>query len=130
MKQIVNPDFVAKPVGHYSQGVLASGSRLLFIAGQVSVDEYGRVVGTGDIEAQTRQIMKNIEAIVRAAGGTMDDIVELTIYDTDVDSHGEISRKVRDEFLGSDFPAGTRLEVKRLVHPDYLIEISAIAVLD
>lgn len=71
-KEVINPSTVAKPVGHYSQGVKARGSTLLFIAGQVALDENGNLVGKGDIEAQTRQIMRNIQRILEAAGGTMD----------------------------------------------------------
>ncbi len=130
MKQIMNPDHVCKPVGQYSQCVKASGSQLVFIAGQVAVNEHGQLVGKGDIEAQTYQVMKNIEALVRAAGGTMDDIVQTVTYDTDIEKHVEGMRKVRDEFFSPNFPAGAKVEVKRLVHPDYLLEISAIAVID
>ena len=130
MKQVMNPDHVCKPVGHYSQCVKASGSQLVFIAGQVAVNEHGQLVGKGDIEAQTYQVMKNIEVIVRAAGGTMDDIVQTVTYDTDIEKHVEGMRKVRDEFFSPNFPAGAKVEVKRLVHPDYLLEISAIAVID
>lgn len=130
MKQVINPDHVAKPVGHYSQCVKASGSHFVFIAGQVAVNEHGELVGKGDIEAQTYQVMKNIEAIVRAAGGTMDDIVQTVIYDTDIEKHVDGMRKVRDQFFSAHFPTGAKVEVKRLAHPDYLLEISAIAVID
>ena len=95
-----------------------------------AVNEEGQLVGKGDIEAQARQVLTNIEALVRAAGGTMEDIVQTITYDTDIKKHVEGLRKVRAEFFGSNFPAGAKVEVKALVHPDYLLEMSAIAVLE
>ena len=130
MKQILNPDHVCKPVGQYSQCVKASGSQLVFIAGQVAVNEHGELVGKGDIEAQARQVLTNIQALVRAAGGSMQDIVETVTYDTDIKSHVDGLRKVRAEFFSSGFPAGAKVEVKGLVDPDYLLEMSAIAVIE
>ena len=130
MKQIINPDNAPKPVGHYSQCVKASGSQFVFIAGQVAVNEQGQLVGKGDIEAQTTQVLKNIETIVRAAGGTMNDIVQTVTYDTDIEKHVVGMRKVRDQFFSPNYPAGAKVEVKRLADPDYLLEITAIAVID
>lgn len=130
MKQIMNPDHVCKPVGQYSQCIKASGSQLVFIAGQVAVNEHGELVGKGDIEAQARQVLTNIEALVRAAGGSMKDVVQTITYDTDIKKHVEGLRKIRAEFFGADFPVGAKVEVKGLVHPDYLLEMTAIAVVE
>ena len=129
MRQVINPDGIVKPVG-YSQAVRASGSVLVFIAGQVAVDENGEIVGRGDIEAQTRQIMINIETIIKAAGGTMRDIVRWTHYSTNIARYADTARRVRSEFIPTDPPAGALIEVKALAHPDYLLEVDAIAVLD
>jgi reactive intermediate/imine deaminase len=117
------------PQGLYSQAILAEGCRLLFISGQVPVDDQGQLVGHGDIEAQTRQVFRNLRLILESAGGTLADIVKWTIYDTDVVRHQAALRKVREEIFGGSYPASTKIEVQRLAEPGWLIEIDAIAVL-
>ena len=93
------PEGVSRPLVHYSHGVLAKRSGLVVVAGQVVHDGFGTVVGNGDIELQTRQAMRDVEPVLSEAGATWDDVVMITIYDTDVTRHGEISRRVRDELL-------------------------------
>jgi enamine deaminase RidA (YjgF/YER057c/UK114 family) len=108
--------------------VVASG-RFIFIAGQVALGADGRIVGRGDAAAQTRQILSNIKAIMESQGGSIRDIVSFTIYDTDIAAHAEATRAVRREFWPAEPPAGTKVEVSRLAHDDYLLEISAVGVL-
>jgi 2-iminobutanoate/2-iminopropanoate deaminase len=127
---MINPDSVSAPLGPYSHAALASGSRLLFIGGQVAVNVGGELVGRRDPEAQTRQILMNIQAIIEAAGGTMRDIVMWTWYDVDIQKHQAANRRVRMEFIGSEPPPATKVEVQALADPDYLMEVDAIAVLD
>jgi enamine deaminase RidA (YjgF/YER057c/UK114 family) len=87
----------------------------------------GVIAGVGDIEAQTRQVCENIKAAVEAAGGTMDDVCRVDVYVRNIE-HFEKIHKVRREYFRAPAPASTMVEVTKMVHPDYLIEINAIAV--
>ena len=100
----------------------------LYIAGQVSVDQGGSVVGRGDPEAQVRQIWHNLESAVKSAGGTLQNIVKTTTYVTNIEYAAAV-RKVREEvYQSSDPPTSTLLVVTGLASSDYLVEIEAIAV--
>ena len=126
MKQIVRTENAPKPVGPYSQAVRAGN--LLFLAGQMPVDrETGAVMGAGDIRAQTRQTFENIKAVLATAGSTMDDIVELVSYHTDMADLGGVM-EVKGEYLPQDFPAWTALGVSALALPGLMVEIKAVAV--
>jgi enamine deaminase RidA (YjgF/YER057c/UK114 family) len=103
---------------------------MIFISGQVAVDAAGQLVGVGDVELQARQVFSNIGKILSSAGADLTDIVKWTIYDTDIDGHAAAIGRVRDEIFGGAFPASTKIEVKRLAHPGWLLEIDAIAVAD
>ena len=129
-KEAISPLHVGPPVGQYSHGIKVRGSALLFIAGQVALDEHGQLVGHDDIERQTRQVLSNVRKIVEAAGGMMGDIVQVTIYHTNLDRHHETARRVRNEYFTPPYPAGTLVEVARLADPAYLIEMDAIAALE
>jgi enamine deaminase RidA (YjgF/YER057c/UK114 family) len=108
--------------------VVVTAPTLVFVAGQTALDENGEVVGVGDIEAQTRQVVRNLQIVLEAAGSSLRDIVMWTIYDTDPGAHREGIAKVTRELLGDTFPASSRVGVTRLAHPDYLLEIDAVAV--
>ena len=123
-KQALSPSGLPAPSGPYSQGV--KSGRLVFVAGQVSVDANGKTVGAGDIRAQTRQALKNVEAVLAAAGAGFDDILKVTIFLTDVGQIGGV-QEVRPEFFREPYPASTLVEVSRLVSPEWLIEIEAVA---
>jgi reactive intermediate/imine deaminase len=125
-KQIVDPGWGWDKAFGYSQAVRAGN--LLFLAGQMPVErETGTVVGAGDIRAQTRQTFENIKAVLAAAGSTMDDIVELVSYHTDMADLGGVM-EVKGEYLPQDFPAWTALGVSALAFPGQMIEIKAVAV--
>jgi enamine deaminase RidA (YjgF/YER057c/UK114 family) len=101
--------------------------RLIFISGQLPLDQNGTVVGTGDIEAQTRVVFENLEKSLKSVGAELSQIVKLTAFVTDVVKHPPVIRKVRSEFLGINTPpASTMVEVPRFAHPDIMIEIEAI----
>lgn len=122
----IQPKGVAKPGGHYSHGIIAEDARrTLYVAGQVPLDESGKLVGPGDIEAQTRQVMQNIKRVVEAAGGRMDDAAKTTVFTTKLDHRGPIG-KVRQEFFRSDPPGNTFLVISSLANPDFLVEIEAV----
>jgi 2-iminobutanoate/2-iminopropanoate deaminase len=103
--------------------------KLIYIAGQTSVDEQGNVVGKGEIEVQARQIFQNIQKCLASVGAGFNHVVKLNIYSTDLDAHREIISKLRREYFREPV-VSTTVQVSRLVHPDWLLEIEAIAVLD
>lgn len=101
----------------------------IYVAGQLPYDGNGNLVGLGDIKAQTRRVFENVRKIVEAGGGTMDDVVKLTVFVTDVrfrEPYGE----VRTEFFGPNPPASTLVQISNLAVPGALIEIEAVAALD
>ena len=119
------------PTGRgFSQVVIARGDKHVFVAGQCAVDDWGEIVGEGDLAAQTEQVMKNIQRAVTEAGGTLDDLVRLTIYVVDYEpAKRQIMQTVRDRFIPSDGgPASTLIGVSRLVDDRFLIEIEAQAI--
>jgi reactive intermediate/imine deaminase len=102
--------------------------QLLFVSGTVAVDADGKLVGAGDLVAQTRQALLNVRRLLEAAGGGFEHVAQLTYYLADI-SQWAAAGPVRREFLSEPYPAGTAVEVSRLVNTDWLIEIDAIAVL-
>jgi len=98
-------------------------------AGTLAPAQKLTIAGVGDIEAQTRQVCENIKAAVEAAGGTMDDICRVDVYIRNMEQFDAIHR-VRREYFKEPLPASTMVEIVKMTHPDYLIEINAIAVID
>lgn len=128
-KQQVNTNLIGTPNGHFSQATVTEArGRLLFISGMTARKADGTIAGVGDIEAQTRQVCDNIKNAVEAAGGTMDDICRVDVYVRNIEHFDKI-HKVRREYFKAPAPASTMVEVTKMVSPDYLIEINAIAVL-
>ena len=113
----------AAPNPALSPGVVVGD--LLFVSGHVSTDGGGTVVGEGDAEAQTRQIMANIQAVVTAAGGKMEDVAKITCFITDISNYAAYA-KVRAETWPSSPPASSTVVVAGLVRPEYLVEVEAI----
>jgi len=117
------------PAAHFSQAVaIEARGVLVFISAMTARRPDGSVAGIGDVEAQTRQVCENIKAAVEAAGGTMDDICRVDVYVRNMEHFDKI-HKVRREYFASPAPASTMVEVSKFTSPDYLIEISAIAVI-
>jgi 2-iminobutanoate/2-iminopropanoate deaminase len=113
----------------YSQAINVTGVHtVLFLAGQVPYAADGTVNHIGDFMGQARQVFGAVKALVEHAGGTLQNVVKITTYVTDVRRRLDF-RVVRDEFFGPRGPASTMVEVSSLSHPDYLIEVEAIAVL-
>lgn len=113
----------------FSQGIrVPARGNLLFIAGQVALDREGNVVGVGDARAQTRQALENLKAMVEAGGGTLDDVVRLTVFVTDMRLFPQV-QEVRAEYFSQAPPASTSIEVSALVRPELVVEIDAIAVI-
>jgi 2-iminobutanoate/2-iminopropanoate deaminase len=115
---------LAEPISHYTDAVRAGG--LLFVSGIVPVDEQGRLVGEGDVVEQTRQVFRNMELVLRAAGCTFADVVKVTTFLLDVNDRATIN-PVRQEVFGDARPASTLVEVSALAVPGALLEIEAVA---
>jgi len=129
MKQQITTDKLAVPNGHFSQATtIEATGKLVFISGMTARTRDGSIAGIGDIEVQTRQVCENVKAAVEAAGGTLDDIVRVDVYVRNME-HFQIIHKVRREYFNEPVPASTMVEVSKMTSPDYLIEITAIAVL-
>src|SRR5580692_12576914 len=128
----IQPDalFKRNVGGHllYSHVVVASGEKMVFVSGQLARNKHGEIVGAGDMRAQIQQVGENLKNALEAAGATLDDLVKTTTFVTDID---EFFRHVdiRHDYLGVSLPASTTVEVRRLSHPDLLVEIEAMAVL-
>ena len=116
----------------YSHVVTASGTRTIYTAGQVSVDERGALVGAGDLAAQTTQVMRNIGLALAATGATYADIVKITTYVVNYKpEHRVIIGQARSPFFASGKPpASTLVGVAALAMPEWLVEIEAVAVVD
>jgi enamine deaminase RidA (YjgF/YER057c/UK114 family) len=93
----------------------------------VSLDASGKLIGAGDIEAQTRQVFENLKAALGAGGASLADVVKITVFMTDLGGLATF-RKLRNEYFPKDPPASSLVKVAGLVVPDLLIEIEAIAV--
>ncbi len=114
--------------GHklYAYVQAVRGGELLFVSGLLSRDAAGAVVGAGDMAAQITQIGENLSLCLAAAGATLADLVKTTTFTTDID---EFFRHAgtRMRYFGPGLPASTTVEVRRLSHPDFLVEIEAVA---
>lgn len=127
-RQIINPPTMAPPTG-YSYAVQKSGTPV-FISGQVALDADGKLVGEGDAEAQTEQVFRNLRSVVEACGGTMDDIVKITIFVTDAAYRPAVAAARQKHFKEGQYPASTYLVVSALAVPSLLVEIEAVAMID
>jgi enamine deaminase RidA (YjgF/YER057c/UK114 family) len=128
---LVNPASLPRPVG-FTYGILATGYRTLYLAGQTALDADGKLVAPGDVVGQYRQVLANLRAVVDAAGGEMANIVKMTIFVQDRDDYKAHLKKlgeVHKEFFGSHYPATALLEVSRFFDDGVLVEIEAIAVI-
>ncbi len=101
---------------------------MLFISGITATDDEGKIIGKGDIVAQTRAIYRTMGKILEAAGATFDDVVKTVDYITTTENYRGTA-EVRREVFGRDFPAATGVIVAGLLRPDAPIEIDAVAVL-
>ncbi len=129
MAESLNAEGAPKPAAAYANASWERpGGRLLFIAGQVGLTADYKPVGDGGIEEQAKQTFRNIQTIVEDAGGSMEDIVSLTIFVTDIASAKAVNN-VRKEFFdsGSGYPTSTLVQVTAFMHPSLLVEVNAVA---
>lgn len=113
----------------FPHAVSVEGKRLICVSGQLAWDKDGNAVGVGDMRAQFRQVGENIKTALAAAGATLEDIVKTNTYVTDMDEFFKCV-DIRQEYFGPGWPTSTTVEISRLAHPDMVIEIEAIAVVD
>ena len=126
--RFLNPALMPQSVG-YTQVVEVTGSKMLYLSGQIAIDTSGQIVGVGDLHAQTQQVFENLRAGLAAAGATFEHVVKLHLYLLDI-TQIQVVRDVRDRYINTQFPpASTAVEVRRLFRDDLLIEIDAIAAL-
>jgi enamine deaminase RidA (YjgF/YER057c/UK114 family) len=128
---MLEPEGLAHPLGQYSHVSRVAATELLFVAGQVAVDEEGKLIGEGDFEAQMRQVFANLERALAAGGAGMRNVTKFTTYVVGADHVDEFYR-VRRELFASLYPDGgyppnTLVFIDRLVSPDFLLEIEAVA---
>jgi enamine deaminase RidA (YjgF/YER057c/UK114 family) len=125
----INPAGLHTPRG-YSHVAIVSAGMQIHLSGQVALDPDGAIVGVGDIAAQAEQVYANVKAALHGAGAPMSKIAKLVTYIVDLTPEkAAVVRAVRLKYLGEGpYPASTMIGVASLVHPDFLIEIEAIAV--
>jgi reactive intermediate/imine deaminase len=124
MREEIRVAGLAEPISHYTDAVRAGN--LLFVSGIVPVDDAGQLVGGDDVVAQTRQVLENLRAVLRAGGCSPEDVVKVTIFLTDVDDRPLIN-PLRQELFGATRPASTLVEVSRLAVPGAKVEIECVA---
>lgn len=118
---------VCQPLGVFSQAMKVQGpGAFVFSSGMTSRALDGSVIGAGDITLQTETILKNLRMLLAEAGGTLDDVVKMTVFIRDM-QHFKAIHEVRRRFFKAPFPASTMVEVSRMVSPEHLIEIEATA---
>lgn len=128
MADAFNANGLPVPFGIFSGAAWEPEGKVLHISGYVSQDAEGNLVGVGDMKAQTDQVLKNIKAVLASVGGNMSDIARVTVYVTEMSTLSEI-HEVRADYFQQPYPASTLIQVSRLVRPEYMIEIDAVAVI-
>ena len=131
-KSIINPPSLAPAIG-FSHGILVTGGRLLFLAGQTGSNAKGQIIVPGDLVAQYEQTLRNLQTVVESAGGKLQDITKLNIFVRDRDDYiaklkplGEVHRS----FFGSYYPAMALFEVTGFFQNETLVEMEGFAVID
>lgn len=123
MKKQVQTDKAPKAIGPYSQGIIANG--FIYCSGQIPIDPATGELSTGTIEDQTRQVLKNVGAVLDAAGSSYEDVVKCTVFLQDMNDFAKMNA-VYAEFFKAPYPARAAVQVARLPR-DVKVEIEAIA---
>jgi enamine deaminase RidA (YjgF/YER057c/UK114 family) len=127
----INPTGLYEPNrGIYTQVITASGGTQIHIAGLVPWDKNKNLVGKDDMASQVKQILDNMDQALTAAGAGHGDVVRINVYTIDVERYIREGAPVLITYFGAAKPTSTTVEVRRLVHPDWLVEIEATAIID
>lgn len=111
----------------FPHALVVDGGQLVFVSGQLAWDKDGNVVGKGDMRAQFRKVCENLAEALAASGATWKNVVQSNTYVTDMDAFFTCV-DIRQEFFGEGWPTSTTVEVRRLAHPDMMVEIEVVAV--
>ena len=112
----------------YSQAVITEGGKIIWLAGQIAVaDDNGRSLA-GDFDSQVRQVFKLLNQTLERAGGKLSDMVQMTVFITDV-RLGDRLTEIRREIFGDNFPGSALITVTGLANPDAKVEIQGFAVI-
>lgn len=129
--EMLQPEGLPAPLGQYSHVSRAQPEQLVFVAGQVAVDEQGELVGEGDFGAQIWQVFHNLERALSSAGATLGSVLKFTTFLTraeDIDDFRRIRQELfAERYPDGGYPANTLVVVTRLVSPAFLVEIEAVA---
>jgi enamine deaminase RidA (YjgF/YER057c/UK114 family) len=129
------PDTLPTTTTHHQLSI-ATGTKMVFVAGQVALDADGNTIGVGDLAAQTEQCYLNVAAALAAVGATFDDVAKFTVYVTDLSSESlhlfgnGLARACKRLHVDQPMAPLTGVAVRALADPEYLIEIEATAILD
>jgi 2-iminobutanoate/2-iminopropanoate deaminase len=123
--KLVRAKSLMEPISHYVDAVVAGNT--IYVSGCGATDANGTLVGRGDITAQTRQTLDNMTIALAAAGGTLDDVVKVTVYLADVNDRQKVN-EVRKAYFKDNKPASTLIQISKFALDGMLIEIEAIAV--
>ena len=122
---------LAPASGPYASGcrVSLAGADLVFVSGQVAESSSEVCVAKGDVKTQAEQVLTNLVTVLEAAGGRITDVVKVTVFLRNMEDRGAVA-EVRKRFFGDHMTASTLVEVSKLAHPDWLLEIEAVAVVN
>ena len=129
MKKQLVPEDVSHVMAAYSPGISYDfgNAEMIFVTGQIAKDEAGNVIGVNDIAKQTEFVFEKIKAILAVADATLEDLVKVVIYITDMDKY-KIASEIRNRYLATSKPVSTLVEINRTVSEGCEIEIDAIAI--
>lgn len=129
MKRQVTSPVVSPPAGVFSQAIEArpESGAFVFLSGMTSRNRDGSLYGSGDIQAQTRRCLDNMKDILSQTDSTLDDVIALTVYVTDI-ANLDAVHEVRATYFEPPYPSSTLVEVSSLVDPGMMIELTAIAI--
>lgn len=127
-RKIVATDKAPKAIGPYSQGNILESKQLVFVSGQIAIDPATGIMSQGDITEQTHRVLKNITAILEAAGSGLDRVVKTTVYLKNFDDF-QVMNEIYMQYFSKDFPTRATVEVVRLPK-DALVEIEAIGYIE
>ncbi len=127
-KHVIRPAGIVNSPA-YSHAVKKTGTPV-FISGQVALDANGDLIGEGDAAGQTDQVFRNLQTVVEACGGSLADVVKLTVFTTDLAHRPAIGAARGRYFTAGEMPGSTFVVVSSLADPRFLVEVEAVAMID